>query len=86
MSPDDLLDNGAYRVRQNVVLEIGYFIGKIGKHRVRILKNGNVDMPSDLQGILYENYDGVGAWKMKLLKEMRAVGIEVEIDSVMAKY
>lgn len=82
LSPDDILENGSKRSRQNVILEIGYFIGRLGKERVRLLKRGDIEIPSDLQGILYENYDSSGAWKMKVCKELIAVGIFVDIETV----
>ena len=82
LSPDDKLENGTGRARQNVILEVGYFIGRLGKERVRILKKGETEIPSDLQGILYENHDNSGAWKMRLCKELMAVGIFVVIESV----
>lgn len=85
LSPDDKLENGISRARQNVILEIGYFMGKLGKERVRILKKGDVDIPSDLQGVLYENHDKSGAWKIKLCKELMAVGIFVDMETVMNK-
>jgi len=82
ISPDDKLESGQARARQNVILEIGYFMGKLGKERVRLLKKGDVEIPSDLQGVLYENYDKAGAWKFKLLKEIQAVGIYVNMQEV----
>ncbi|MCF8356033.1 MAG: nucleotide-binding protein [Melioribacteraceae bacterium] len=82
LSPDDKLEDGSTRARQNVILEIGYFIGQLGKERVRLLKKGDTEIPSDLQGILYENYDNAGAWKMKICKELIAVGIFVDIKSI----
>lgn len=82
LSPDDKLDDGTLRARQNVILEIGYFIGRLGKERVRILRKGDIEIPSDLHGILYENYDKPGLWKMKICKELIAVGIFVDMDSV----
>jgi len=85
LSPDDMLFDGSKRARQNVILEIGYFIGRLGKERVRILKKGDIEIPSDLQGILYENFDSSGAWKMKLCKELIAVGIYVDIETVASK-
>ena len=85
LSPDDKLENGVSRARQNVILEIGYFMGKLGKERVRILKKGDIDIPSDLQGILYENYDKSGAWKIKICKELMSVGIFVDMETVMNK-
>ena len=85
LSPDDMLFDGSKRARQNVILEIGYFIGRLGKERVRILKKDDIDIPSNLQGILYENFDASGAWKMKLCKELLAVGIYVDIETVASK-
>ena len=82
LSPDDILGDGAKRARQNVILEIGYFLGKLGKSRVRLLKKGDVEIPSDLSGILYENYDESGSWKIKICKELQAVGIFVDLEAV----
>jgi predicted nucleotide-binding protein len=82
LSPDDLLYDGTKRARQNVILEIGYFLGKLGKSRVRLLKKGDVEIPSDLSGILYENYDESGSWKIKICKELQAVGIFVDLEAV----
>jgi predicted nucleotide-binding protein len=82
LSPDDELNDGTKRARQNVILEIGYFLGKLGKSRVRVLKKGDVEIPSDLSGVLYENYVPVGSWKIKLCKELQAVGIFVDLEAV----
>jgi predicted nucleotide-binding protein len=86
LSPDDIQKDGTVRARQNVVLEIGYFIGKLGREKVRILRKGEVVIPSDLQGILYENYDEEGAWRIKLLKEMQAVGLPIDLTTVIQKF
>jgi predicted nucleotide-binding protein len=85
LSPDDKLEDGSKRPRQNVILEIGYFIGRLGKERVRLIKRGDIEIPSDLHGILYENYDSPGVWKMKICKELIAVGIFVDIETVASK-
>jgi predicted nucleotide-binding protein len=84
LSPDDLGENGK-RARQNVILEVGYFLGKLGKERVRLLVKENVEIPSDLQGIIYEPFDASGNWRMRLLKEIQAAGIEVGLEEVMKK-
>lgn len=86
MSPDDLLSNGALRARQNVIFEIGYYLCKLGRSRVRMLLKGDPEIPSDLQGILYTRYDTNGAWKMQLAKEMKAVGITVNLEKVVNKF
>jgi len=37
LSEDDTLETCEKRARQNVILEIGYFMGKIGKQRMRLI-------------------------------------------------
>jgi len=86
LSPDDLLVTGQYRARQNVILEMGYFVGLLGKERVRLLVKGDIEIPSDLYGILYERYDEPGAWKARLLKELIAAGIFVDLAAVINSY
>lgn len=86
LSPDDITSDGATRARQNVILEIGYFMGKLGKERIRMVTKENVEIPSDLQGILYEKHDDNGAWKIKLLKEIQAVGIYVDIQGAITNF
>ncbi|MBS9525667.1 nucleotide-binding protein [Litoribacter alkaliphilus] len=82
LSPDDVLNNGTKRARQNVILEIGYFLGKLGKSRVRLLKKGEVEIPTDLSGILYQNYDESGSWEIKICKELQSVGIFVDLEAI----
>jgi predicted nucleotide-binding protein len=86
LTPDDITEEGEKRARQNVILELGYFLGKLGHERIRMIIKGNIEIPSDLQGILYERYDDNGAWRIKLLKEIRAVGIYVDLESVLDKF
>lgn len=85
LCPEDEIDDGTKRARQNVILEIGYFLGKLGKSKVRLIKKGDVDIPSDLRGILYTEYDEKGAWKTNILKEIQAVGIDINIDKTLRK-
>lgn len=82
-SPDDKIQNGEHRARQNVILELGYFIGKLTRKKVRILKKMNVEIPSDLQGLIYEPFDMAGAWKMKLIKELEDAGFNPDKDNVL---
>ena len=82
LTPDDLIVDGKSRARQNVILEIGYFLGLLGKSRVRMIVKEEIDVPSDLHGVLYQRYDKEGAWKGKLMKEMQAVGIFVDMKAV----
>ncbi|AQX14970.1 hypothetical protein BKM78_02770 [Tessaracoccus sp. T2.5-30] len=68
----------APRARQNVVLEAGYFAGRLGRARVVLLHESGVELPSDLDGIVYVPLDPAGAWKMKLAHEMASEGLQVD--------
>lgn len=64
------------RARQNVVLELGYFLGKLGYEKVCIIKSGDLEFPSDLSGVLYIQHDSSDAWKAKLKERLQRSGIE----------
>lgn len=63
------------RARQNVVFELGYFFGKLGRDRVAVL-NQSVEKPSDVQGIVYIAYPDP-AWQYKLAQELREAGFHI---------
>ncbi len=56
------------RARQNVLIELGYFLGKLGRNNVVILHDGAAEMPSDLSGLLTVRCSG--DWKLPLLREL----------------
>jgi predicted nucleotide-binding protein len=62
------------RARQNVILELGYFIGRLGRDKVAILYEAGVELPSDVLGVAYIELDQNGGWKLKLAKELRGRG------------
>jgi hypothetical protein len=68
------------RARQNVLLELGYFICHLGRDRVCTLRRGNVDIPSDFAGVVWENMDHGGGWKVSLARELKASGHEVDMN------
>ncbi len=70
------------RARQNVILELGYFIGKLKRTGVCALKIGDVEEPSDLLGVMYVPYDEAGAWKTRLARELRAAAFEVDMNLI----
>jgi predicted nucleotide-binding protein len=61
LTPDDVGalkgDRLRDRGRQNVIFEWGQFIGKIGRKNVCILIKGDVEIPSDLKGIVYYRFN-----------------------------
>ena len=68
------------RARQNVIFEFGYFIGRLGRKRVCALTKGDLEMPSDYDGVLYVPLDAAGAWRMRLVKELKAAGLNVDAN------
>jgi predicted nucleotide-binding protein len=87
LTPDDMGGprDGALqpRARQNVVLELGYFIGKLGREHVCAIKSGELEMPSDIIGVVWTPFDNSGAWKAALAKELEAVGHEIDWNKAM---
>jgi predicted nucleotide-binding protein len=70
------------RARQNVILELGYFLAKLGRNNVCCLYVDRVESPSDYDGMLYVPYDEGGAWRSKLMKEFSAAGIQVDSEQL----
>ncbi len=68
------------RARQNVILELGYFVGRLGRDRVMILRKGNVEDPSDFTAVVWQELDGAGAWKLKLGQELKDAGYNVDLN------
>lgn len=80
MTPDDsgnalAAESIRLRARQNVLYELGYFAGKLGRGKVLVLKKGDIEIPSDLAGVLYTELDEHGGWKRKLLSELAYAGV-----------
>lgn len=71
------------RARQNVILELGYFIGRLGRSRVCALRRGDMELPSDFGGVIYESFDAGGGWKTALGKELSAAGFQIDWNVVM---
>ena len=68
------------RARQNVIFEAGYFIGKLGRHHVVLIADRDVEIPSDLSGIVYTEK---GNWQLELIKELRAIGYDVDANKLL---
>jgi predicted nucleotide-binding protein len=85
MSPDDVGAPASEpailqpRARQNVILELGYFLGKPERNRVCAILRGKVELPSDFLGIVYVPFDGE-AWKTQIISELKALGFEIDAN------
>ena len=58
LTPDDKAvesvgGDSHWRARQNVVFELGWFMAKLGRQRVVVLCQGEIEILSDLQGLIY---------------------------------
>jgi predicted nucleotide-binding protein len=90
LTPDDL--GGAAtaaaqvsRTRQNVIFELGYFVGSLGRGRACLLRKGDVEIPSDLFGVIYSDFDHPAeSWKVKLARELKAAELEFDSAKVLA--
>ena len=65
------------RARQNVIFEMGYFFGLIGRRNVCALLHPGVEKPSDMEGIVYISFDDNGAWKSNLFRELYHAGFSI---------
>lgn len=89
LTPDDVggtdPDHLNPRARQNVLLELGYFVGLLGRHRVCALKRGEIELPSDFGGVVWTPFDNSEGWKRQLGTELEAAGFGIDWNLVMRR-
>ena len=68
------------RARQNVIFELGFFIGHLGRKHVCALTKGDVEIPSDYAGIEYIPFNDADGWKMGLIRELRSGGFKIDAN------
>lgn len=90
LTPDDIgcsvkekdqpIESYQFRARQNVIFELGFFIGKLGRAKVCTLYKDGVELPNDISGLVYQkvndNIEDVG---FHIIKELKAAGLEVSL-------
>ena len=91
-TPDDMgyraehEDEAAFRARQNVVLELGMLLSKLGRKKVAILLKDqeNMERPSDIQGLIYipfkDNLEKEAG--LLLAKEMAAQDYNIDVAKI----
>jgi predicted nucleotide-binding protein len=82
-SPAENPEQARPRARQNVIFELGYFIGRLGRNRVCALYRRGVEIPSDYAGVLYVEMDDRGGWKLELAKELKAANLPVDMNKAL---
>ena len=49
---------------------------------IYILAPGNVETPGDISGVVYTPMDDAGAWKMDLVRDMKAIGLPIDMNNL----
>jgi len=88
LTPDDagckLGETPRPRPRQNVLIELGYFIGRLSrKHVCAFATSDEMELPTDFAGVMWEPLDAAGGWKQTLARELSAVGHDIDWNKVM---
>lgn len=68
------------RARQNVIFEMGFFMGILSRSHVFMLLEDGVEKPSDIDGIVYTSLKE--NWQHKLVKELKACGYKVDANDL----
>jgi len=74
-------NNWENRARQNVIFELGFFFGKLGRQKVCALYEEGVKIPSDVDGIIYISFKD--NWEIKVARELKASGINIKADNIL---
>jgi len=68
------------RARQNVVFEHGYLVGKLGRSRVVPLVLGELELPTDISGVVYISDRN---WQIDIAKEIKAAGYDIDVNRLL---
>lgn len=89
LTPDDVGGNASDqpealkpRARQNVIFELGFFVAALGRRRVCALYKGDVELPTDYAGVVYTPMDPADGWQLKLARELKHAGLDVDLNKV----
>ena len=80
---DEADDQLKPRARQNVIFELGYFIKALGREKVCLLLKGELENPSDLDGILYVSMNSSNEWKLELAREIKEAGLPIDAERLL---
>jgi predicted nucleotide-binding protein len=69
------------RARQNVIFELGYFMSKLKRNKVCILYEQDVEIPSDITGVIYVPYDASSdGWQIKMARELKKAELDIDLN------
>ena len=92
LSPDDSVyvkdeppTKRKLRPRQDVVFELGFLLGKLGRSNVLVFQREcqNFEVPTDFEGIKFTAFDDRDSWKLALIREFSNCGLAVDGDRIL---
>ncbi len=94
LSPDDYVfskteesSKRRLKPRQDVIFELGYLLGKLGKEKVLVLfresEKNEFEVRLDFEGINSAPFDSLDSWKLALLRALADNGYNVEGDRIL---
>ena len=80
-------DPGLRRLRPDaqLIFQLGYLIGKLGRRYVSALHREDLELPAELSSVLAIPMDDIGIWKFGLLRDLVAAGFAVEDSPAVTK-
>lgn len=92
LSPDDSVyakdepsTKRKLRPRQDVVFELGFLLGKLGRNNVLVFQREcqNFEVPTDFEGMKVTAFDDQDSWKLALIRELSNCGLAVDGDRIL---
>jgi predicted nucleotide-binding protein len=94
LSPDDYVyakneqpTKRKLKPRQDVIFELGFLLGKLGKEKVLVLyresEKGEFEVNTDFEGVTSAPFDNLDSWKLALLRGLLGSGYQVEGDRIL---
>lgn len=91
LSPDDFVyskneppGKRKLKSRQDVVFDLGFLLGKLGKDNVLVFfrEYEGFEIP-DFEGIKLAAFDNRGSWKLSLIRELSKSGFQLDSDRIL---
>ena len=82
---DDKTTKTRLKPRQDVILIVGYLLGKLGKGNVLVFfkEFPNFEITNDFEGIKFVAFDDRSSWKLALIRELSNIGLVVDGDKIL---
>ena len=75
-------DDAKYRANQNVIFELGYFLGRLGNQNVSVIyrKKNDFEIPIEYTGVRWIEYKM--GWYYELIKDLKACNFKVDVNKL----